>query len=362
MPTPAGCFETQGQADCVSATRASSTRTRGCGASASAFRWLVLVPLADSNDCWLRPAAASPWEGALRGHIWGGLVMIFLVHHVTWSVQLGVPFPSAAAASTSRTSRRTCAWLSLLSLGESWHHNHHAFPVPRSHGLRSDGRSTVGPADHRDAWSASDWRGTSCGSRRSASSRRLASMCRRNRPRPGDHGQFAGAARADPRVQRRARTAARDDPDGRHDPAAAVTPPRAARRARRLPGPVFVPEALWLVIVGPAGPMQLRVIAPEQQPTGVFLHIHGGGWTLSASDLQDVRLQRLARDTGMTVVSVEYRLSPEHPYPAGPDDREAARYGCSARTDATRCRRRGRVRSARFRRRPSGRLLAAAAT
>ena len=87
---------------------------------------------------------------------------------------------------------------------------------------------------------------------------------------------------------------------------------------------MFVPEARWLEIDGPAGPMPLRVIAPEQQPTGVFLHLHGGGWTVSASDLQDRRLQRLARDTGMTVVSVEYRLAPEHPYPAGPDDCEAA--------------------------------------
>ncbi|MGZ4180628.1 MAG: alpha/beta hydrolase [Solirubrobacteraceae bacterium] len=112
-------------------------------------------------------------------------------------------------------------------------------------------------------------------------------------------------------------------------PAVNTIPPEQSRRARRegtgvFPKPVFVPEARWLEIDGPAGPMRLRVIAPEQQPTGVFLHFHGGGWTLSASDLQDLRLQRLARDTGMTVVSVEYRLAPEDPYPAGPDDCEAA--------------------------------------
>ena len=112
-------------------------------------------------------------------------------------------------------------------------------------------------------------------------------------------------------------------------PTANTIPPEESRRARReglgiFPKPVFVPEARWLEIDGPGGPMPLRVIAPEQQPTGVFLHFHGGGWTVSASDLQDRRLQRLARDTGMTVVSVEYRLAPEHPYPAGPDDCEAA--------------------------------------
>ena len=112
-------------------------------------------------------------------------------------------------------------------------------------------------------------------------------------------------------------------------PAANTIPPEESRRARReglgvFPKPVFVPEARWLEIDGPAGPIPLRVIAPEHQPTGVFLHVHGGGWTLSASDLQDLRLQRLARETGMTVVSVEYRLAPEHPYPAAPDDCEVA--------------------------------------
>jgi acetyl esterase len=77
-------------------------------------------------------------------------------------------------------------------------------------------------------------------------------------------------------------------------------------------------------IDGPAGPIPLRVIAPDGAPTGVFLHLHGGGWTLGESDAQDVRLQRLARETGLAVVSVNYRLAPENPYPAGPDDCEAA--------------------------------------
>lgn len=106
-------------------------------------------------------------------------------------------------------------------------------------------------------------------------------------------------------------------------------PPEESRRARRegrgiFPPPVYVPEARMVEIDGPAGPIPLRIIAPEGTPAGVFLHIHGGGWTLGESDSQDVRLQRLARDTGLTVVSVNYRLAPENPYPAGPDDCEAA--------------------------------------
>ena len=77
-------------------------------------------------------------------------------------------------------------------------------------------------------------------------------------------------------------------------------------------------------IDGPRGVVPLRIIAPEGEPSGTFLHLHGGGWTLGESDGQDLRLQRLARETGLTVVSVDYRLAPENPYPAGPDDCEAA--------------------------------------
>jgi acetyl esterase len=112
-------------------------------------------------------------------------------------------------------------------------------------------------------------------------------------------------------------------------PAVNTVPPEESRRARRegrgiFPPPVYVPEARDIEIDGPGGPLGLRIIAPERESRGTFLHIHGGGWTLGESDGQDPRLQRLARDTGLTVVSVNYRLAPEDPYPAGPDDCEAA--------------------------------------
>jgi acetyl esterase len=112
-------------------------------------------------------------------------------------------------------------------------------------------------------------------------------------------------------------------------PSVHTVAPAQTRRLRRegggiYPAPVFAPEARTLHVDGPGGPVRLRIIAPEAEPTGTFLHIHGGGWTLGGSDMQDPRLQRLARDTGLTVVSVEYRLAPEHPYPAAPDDCEAA--------------------------------------
>src|SRR5690242_6710030 len=111
-----------------------------------------------------------------------------------------------------------------------------------------------------------------------------------------------------------------------------TVPPAESRQARRegrgiFPAPVYVPEARTIEIDGPRGVVPLRIIAPEGEPKGTFLHLHGGGWTLGDSDGQDPRLQRLARETGLTVVSVEYRLAPENPYPAGPDDCEAAALG-----------------------------------
>jgi acetyl esterase len=109
-----------------------------------------------------------------------------------------------------------------------------------------------------------------------------------------------------------------------------TVPPEQTRRDRRegrgiFAAPVFLPEARTLSIAGPAGPIQLRMLVPTPgQPQGAFLHLHGGGWTLGENDMQDPRLMRLASETGLAVVSVGYRLAPENPYPAGPDDCEAA--------------------------------------
>jgi acetyl esterase/lipase len=112
-------------------------------------------------------------------------------------------------------------------------------------------------------------------------------------------------------------------------PAVNTIPVEQTRRARRegtgiFPPPVLLAEARTIEVDGPAGPIPLRVVAPEVEPAGAFLHIHGGGWTLGDHDGQDPLLARTARETGLTVLSVGYRLAPEHPYPAGPDDCEAA--------------------------------------
>jgi len=100
-------------------------------------------------------------------------------------------------------------------------------------------------------------------------------------------------------------------------------------RARRLQGlgafPLVPksPRAETIGIDGPAGKLNLRVIAP-QSPRGVFFHIHGGGWSIGTNDQFDPVLERLADACGIACVSLDYRLAPEHPYPAGPDDCEAA--------------------------------------
>ncbi|HEY5052160.1 MAG TPA: fatty acid desaturase [Solirubrobacterales bacterium] len=73
--------------------------------------------------------------GAATGLLWGGLVRIFFVHHVTWSVNSVCHFLGSRRFETDDRSTNVF-WLSLPSLGESWHHNHHAFPRSAVHGLR----------------------------------------------------------------------------------------------------------------------------------------------------------------------------------------------------------------------------------
>jgi stearoyl-CoA desaturase (Delta-9 desaturase) len=80
-------------------------------------------------------ALTGTLAGAATGLLWGGLVRIFLVHHITWSVNSVCHFLGTRRFQTDDHSTNV-AWLSLPSFGESWHHNHHAFPRSASHGLR----------------------------------------------------------------------------------------------------------------------------------------------------------------------------------------------------------------------------------
>jgi acetyl esterase len=96
-----------------------------------------------------------------------------------------------------------------------------------------------------------------------------------------------------------------------------------ARGEGAFPLPAKSARARTIMIDGKGGKISLRVIAP-QNPKGVFLQIHGGGMVLGAADMQDPMLERVNEKTGLACVSVDYRLAPENPYPAQPDDCESA--------------------------------------
>ncbi|HLY54738.1 MAG TPA: alpha/beta hydrolase [Stellaceae bacterium] len=94
--------------------------------------------------------------------------------------------------------------------------------------------------------------------------------------------------------------------------------------SRIFPPPVLSPRARNDAFETKDGrKIGLRVLAPPS-PTGIYLHIHGGGLVLGTADGQDQMLERIADSTGLVCVSVEYRLAPAHPWPAAWDDCEAA--------------------------------------
>jgi stearoyl-CoA desaturase (delta-9 desaturase) len=107
---------------------------RGMKRISDNFHWLVLVSL-------LIPAAGGlaltggSWKGAATGLLWGGLVRIFLLHHVTWSINSICHFFGTRRFDVDDHSTNVF-WLALPSFGEAWHHNHHTFPRSANHGLK----------------------------------------------------------------------------------------------------------------------------------------------------------------------------------------------------------------------------------
>ncbi|MBW4718540.1 alpha/beta hydrolase [Saccharothrix obliqua] len=122
------------------------------------------------------------------------------------------------------------------------------------------------------------------------------------------------------------------------DPAAAAllasappagTTPRTAAEIRAafasaLVAPVDPPEVRSvadLAVPGPAGGLRVRLYLPDAAgPVPLLLWMHGGGWTLGGIEENEVANRRVCREAGVAVASVEYRLAPENPYPAAPDD------------------------------------------
>jgi stearoyl-CoA desaturase (delta-9 desaturase) len=80
-------------------------------------------------------AITARWQAGLTAILWAGLVRIFLVHHTTWSINSVCHLFGTRPYNTSDQSRNNvvCA---VLTFGEGWHNNHHAFPASASLGLR----------------------------------------------------------------------------------------------------------------------------------------------------------------------------------------------------------------------------------
>jgi acetyl esterase len=102
-----------------------------------------------------------------------------------------------------------------------------------------------------------------------------------------------------------------------------------AREAERLELRPAVAEAVAKVIdrtlPGPAGEIGARFYLPDTpEPRPTLVYFHGGGWVLGSLDAVDAVCRRLANAARCAVVSVDYRLAPEYPFPAGPDDCFAA--------------------------------------
>lgn len=79
------------------------------------------------------------------------------------------------------------------------------------------------------------------------------------------------------------------------------------------------------LIPGPAGEIPVRIYTPEGQgPFPALIYYHGGGWVIGNLDAVDVPCRQLTNRTGCVVISVDYRLAPEHPFPAPAEDAYAA--------------------------------------
>jgi stearoyl-CoA desaturase (Delta-9 desaturase) len=97
------------------------------------FPWLVLATF-------LLPAAlggilTASWAGAWSGLLWGGLVRMMLLHHVTWSIN-SICHVFGTKPFNAHDESRNNPVMALLAFGEGWHNAHHAFPASARHGLR----------------------------------------------------------------------------------------------------------------------------------------------------------------------------------------------------------------------------------
>jgi acetyl esterase len=101
-----------------------------------------------------------------------------------------------------------------------------------------------------------------------------------------------------------------------------------ARRTGTQPEPVTVSKVQDHVVTADQATFKVREYQPQGRVDGALLpalvYLHGGGWTIGDLDTHDVLCRSLCNQSGMVVVSVDYRLAPEHAFPAAYDDALAA--------------------------------------
>ena len=110
-----------------------------------------------------------------------------------------------------------------------------------------------------------------------------------------------------------------------------LTPPQARKKVVELTRRVECKEAIGKIedrtLPGPAGPLPFRVYTPlaaDDEPSGGVIFFHGGAWVLGDLDTHDCLCRILANESGCRLISVDYRLAPEHPFPAAVEDACAA--------------------------------------
>ncbi len=94
--------------------------------------WVLLSLLIPAG---IAGAISGTWTGAFLGLLWGGLVRVFIVHHVTWSINSVCHLWGTRPYQTHDHSRNNLVF-GVIGFGEGWHNNHHAFPASPRHGLR----------------------------------------------------------------------------------------------------------------------------------------------------------------------------------------------------------------------------------
>ncbi|HSU15487.1 alpha/beta hydrolase [Longimicrobium sp.] len=145
----------------------------------------------------------------------------------------------------------------------------------------------------------------------------------------GEPAHTADGQTLDPHVQLVRALRRRRNPQryGLTEPAVEIARRRFRRESVLFRGPVTpVGSARDFDIPGGAGPIRVRHYAPAEttSPPPLTVYLHGGGFTIGDLDTHDEACRILCRHGGMQILSVEYRLAPEHPFPAALDDTLAA--------------------------------------